>query len=274
MTTPDPMPVQQTADWVAARRAMEYEEPEPFMRDPLAALLVPAGARAVIVGMHGMGISTSAAVIRGRLGDEAVLRAVAEGGRQVVSLGAGSDTRAFRLNLPAELAYFELDLPGQLLAKSRRLEAFPPRCHYTIVEADLTEDWVPALAAAGFRAELPTLWIVEGLLHHLPLPMCDWVLAGLSGASAPGSRFIGDAFDTEFLTCPDNAPVVELVRSMGRSLTAIDDPVAWLAGHGWSAEAHRADRLGTAGHPLLDEPVPPRLADAQTGLNHLYATFG
>ncbi|MCP3803198.1 SAM-dependent methyltransferase [Allokutzneria sp. A3M-2-11 16] len=274
MTTPEPIPVQQTADWVAARRAMEYEEPEPFMRDPLAALLVPAGARAVIVGMHGKGISSNAAVIRGRLGDEAVLRAVTEGGRQVVSLGAGSDTRAFRLNLPADLAYFEVDLPGQLQAKSRRLESFAPRCRYVIVEADLTENWVPALVDAGFRADLPTLWIVEGLLQHLPLPMCDWVLAGLSGASAPGSRFIGDAFDAEFFTNPGNAPVVELVRSIGRSLTAIDDPGAWLAGHGWSAQVHRADRLADMGHPLLDEPIPARLADAQPGLNYLYASFG
>ncbi|GAA4021533.1 class I SAM-dependent methyltransferase [Allokutzneria multivorans] len=272
MTTPEPIPVRQTADWIAARRAMEYEETEPFVRDPLAALLVPTGARAMIVGLHGKGISTNAAVIRGRLGDEAVLRAVVDGVRQVVCLGAGSDTRAYRLSLPGNLAYFEIDLPGQLLTKSRRLEGFVPRSRYAIVETDLTGDWVPALTEAGFRAELPTLWLLEGLLPHLPLSECDRLIARLGSVSAPGSRLLADALDSEFFAAPANAPVVELGRSLGRSLTSIDEPGAWLARHGWTAQVHRADALAGTGHPLLEEAIPPRLAEAQAGLNYLYAT--
>ena len=84
---------------------------------------------------------------------------------QVVLLGAGLDTRAFRLHLPPHLDWFEID-DGDLLAdKETALAAAGarPRCRRRPVAADLAGEWEPALLASGFRPGGRTLWIAEGL---------------------------------------------------------------------------------------------------------------
>lgn len=57
--------------------------------------------------------------LRTRVLDDFLLRSVRTNARQVVLLGAGLDTRAFRLEWPSGVAVFEIDRAGVLAFKSR-----------------------------------------------------------------------------------------------------------------------------------------------------------
>lgn len=95
--------------------------------------------------------------------------------RQVVILGAGMDTRAYRLQCIEGCIVFEVDLPKVLDFKSallkcageeeRRLRAK----QVERVAADLaSEDWFEKLKAAGYEPSLyPTVWLLEGILYYL-----------------------------------------------------------------------------------------------------------
>jgi O-methyltransferase involved in polyketide biosynthesis len=102
-------------------------------------------------------------VVRTRFLDELVLTACAAGCRQVVALGAGLDARAFRLDVPAGLRWFELDTPD-------------------------VAGWQTGLRAAGFRPERPTAWIVEGLLVYLEPGDVERLLRHVGALSSPGSH--------------------------------------------------------------------------------------
>ena len=52
------------------------------------------------------------------------------------------------------------------------------------LEADLREaGWSALLVAAGFRPELPAVWLAEGLLMYLQPPAVDAMLREMAGAS-------------------------------------------------------------------------------------------
>jgi len=55
----------------------------------------------------------------------------------VVLVAAGMDTRAYRLPVPKDVAWFELDRPELLELKDRELAAAVPRCARRPVGVDL-----------------------------------------------------------------------------------------------------------------------------------------
>ncbi|MED6118419.1 hypothetical protein PIB30_002125 [Stylosanthes scabra] len=98
---------------------------------------------------------------------------------QVVLLGAGMDTRAYRLSCLQESDVFEVDFPGVLQVKTTILEAAKESTNeseqilskaksLTRVAADIREnDWLEKLRNAGFLPHKKTIWILEGLLYYL-----------------------------------------------------------------------------------------------------------
>ena len=147
-------------------------------------------------------------------------------------LAAGLDTRAFRLDWPPGALVFELDLPDLHEVKERVLAdaGAVARCERMVVPADLTTDWLGALAARGFNAADPTAWLVEGLLVYLAPDDAARLLATVSRESAPGSRI---AFErgsgAAAVRADDTAAVVSLWHA------GISDPVDLLTEQGWDA---------------------------------------
>ncbi|MGM9490917.1 class I SAM-dependent methyltransferase [Ideonella sp. YS5] len=94
-------------------------------------------------------------------------QALGEGCRQLVVLGAGFDTLSLELSAKeAELHCIEIDHPATQSVKRRAVEgqARPP----AFAEADLVAQPLRcALDAAGFRPELSTLFVAEGLAMYL-----------------------------------------------------------------------------------------------------------
>jgi methyltransferase (TIGR00027 family) len=239
-----------TALGVTHFRAMEDERHDRLFADPLARAFLDADDGApideMVTGLAEAGLAPHI-VVRARFFDDAALAASRLGCRQVVLLGAGLDTRAFRLAWPRGVRVFEVDLPGVLAFKERVLAArrAVPTAERVVVEADLDEAWDEALAAAGHRASEPTVWIMEGLVPLLPAELMDRVMTAVSGRSSLGSRIAFEHVDESFRTLPEQGA---LHGALGRLATAfqahVDDPAAWARAYGWRATVLTAAEVG------------------------------
>jgi methyltransferase (TIGR00027 family) len=240
-------------------RAQESREPEPLFVEPLAAAFVAAALRAPVpagVQLPRLGPARDDGTSQTWNGlryyftqrtpfyDQHLVDAVRSGIRQVAVLGAGLDTRAFRLDLPAEVVLFEVDTEPVLSFKAQVLdqEGAEPTCRRVPLVADLQGDWTSALVAGGFDPAQPTFWLVEGLQMYLERAEADQLLEAITGLSAPGSRTAGEYFNRP----PTRAEVeydtldAEEQATWDLLLTAFRDnqlgrPDDWVAQHGWRA---------------------------------------
>ncbi|KAL6765363.1 S-adenosyl-L-methionine-dependent methyltransferase [Haematococcus lacustris] len=119
---------------------------------------------------------------------------------QVVILGAGLDARAWRLSWPSGTVVFEVDSGALEPLKQRVLGALPLACHarHALV-ADLARPHQlrSALAQAGFQADQPAVWLMEGLIGYLTRRQARRLLRCTYELSAPGSQLI--------MNCPPSA---------------------------------------------------------------------
>ena len=116
--------------------------------------------------------------------DRFVTDALDDGIRQVVVLGAGYDSRAWRM-ARSGVTFFEIDLAvTQADKRSRAPEGGP-----VYVAADLTDlGFVDVLVAAGFRPGEPTAFTVEGVTMYLAEAQLTVLLRSLAGIAGPSSR--------------------------------------------------------------------------------------
>jgi len=114
---------------------------------------------------------------------------------QIMLLGAGLDTRAYRFK-PLELnnhAIFELDFPQIITYKESVLFEEQPLCSLKRIPADLTtEEWLPLLKESGFSKNLPTIWILEGLVYYIELHLCIKLLQNITRLSNEESQIFID----------------------------------------------------------------------------------
>jgi methyltransferase (TIGR00027 family) len=112
--------------------------------------------------------------------------------RQLVLLGAGLDTRAFRLDSLAGVDVFEVDHPATQAYKRRKTAALLPHDlrarSLAFVPVDFERDSLAdALEKAGFRADIPAVWAWEGVVMYLTDDAVRRTLADIASASCPGS---------------------------------------------------------------------------------------
>ena len=134
-----------TAEQNAAFRAAESRRPPGVrqLNDPYAALLLPTGLRILVwassVPIVGGGLywfvetrwpgARSSIIARTRLIDDWLSDAMGAGVEQVVLLGAGFDSRAWRLAALADARVFEVGHPATSAAKRSRLGVSVPTYH-------------------------------------------------------------------------------------------------------------------------------------------------
>jgi len=86
----------------------------------------------------------------------------------VLNLGAGLDTRPYRLALPATLRWVELDFPSIIDLKNTKLAGSVPSCHVERVAVDLLDRSARNTVIARHTADSKrTLFITEGVLPYL-----------------------------------------------------------------------------------------------------------
>jgi methyltransferase (TIGR00027 family) len=160
--------ISDTALWVAMYRAFESERSDALFHDPYARRMAGERGNQIVREIpFGQAIGWSM-VVRTVLMDEIILRCVAQGARCVVNLGAGLDTRAFRLELPADLCWFDLDLPEMVAHRRACLKGETPTCNHTDIAVDLSDGTARKRVLASVHTSGdPVLLITEGLLVYL-----------------------------------------------------------------------------------------------------------
>jgi methyltransferase (TIGR00027 family) len=174
----------------------------------------------------------ASAVARTRLIDDLLGAALADGVNQVVLLGAGYDSRAYRLPAMASARVFEVDHPATQAAKNRLISAHvrPDRySHVRFVPVDLVrDDLATALRGAGFAASERTAVVWEGVTNYLTDEAVDATVRGIVALATGGCRLIFTYVDRAALTGTGGYSGVEewhdAVRRSGEPWTFGFDP--------------------------------------------------
>jgi methyltransferase (TIGR00027 family) len=203
--------ISRTAVWVAAARAIGAREPDPSVRNPdhLAESLLgePSHLHVVHPIVTALGASydeamqdletaglVRAMIIRTRFIDEALERAMAAGATQVLILGAGLDSHAYRCReLLSGARVFELDRQTTLEYKRRRVDEAlggAPE-NLTYVPLDLEEPIPATLARHGYDLSRRTFILMEGVSMYLPEAALQSTLRFVA-AHVPGSSLVFD----------------------------------------------------------------------------------
>ncbi|MFD4872489.1 class I SAM-dependent methyltransferase [Streptomyces sp. NPDC058420] len=243
-------PVEKTALLTAALRAAETRRADRLYADPYAAALVgDAGPRllaeiraATFPADRPRSIPSTPDynAIRTRFFDDLLQRAVREdGATQLVVAPAGMDSRAYRLQWPEGLRYFEVDRPAVLAFKEQRLLGLVPGVDHVTVAVDLTApDWEDRLCDSGYDPKAPSVWLLEGLLYYIPEPDARRTLQRVAACCAPGSRIAADLVNAAALTLPQMRPLLDVFAGWGCPwLFGSDEPEELFARYGFDVRA-------------------------------------
>ncbi|MFF2063336.1 class I SAM-dependent methyltransferase [Streptomyces sp. NPDC058200] len=186
--------------------------------------------------------------LRTRVLDDFLLQSVHVGGaRQVVLLGAGLDSRAFRLDWPPGCVIFEIDQEGVLAFKHKVLGGLSatPKAARVPIPMDLRADWVGALTDAGFDTAAPSVWLAEGLLFYLPITAETYLIDTVDRLSTGGSALAFEVkLDKDLLEYRDSPLYTSTKHQIGIDLLNLfngeprPDSAGDLGSKGWSTAVH------------------------------------
>ncbi len=128
--------------------------------------------------------------LRARAIDHALDAAFARGITQVVILGAGLDTRAYRMQGASQASFFEVDHPdsqSQKRARAGRLHLLAGSLTYVPLDFD-RDSLESELARHGQDAHAPTFWLWEGVVPYLDEAAIRGTLSAIAARSAPGTE--------------------------------------------------------------------------------------
>jgi methyltransferase (TIGR00027 family) len=168
---------------------------------------------------------------RARVAEDAVAAAVAAGTRQVVILGAGLDTFAYRNQNP-DLRVFEIDHPATQAWKRDRLAmaGIEIPATLTLVPVDFeTHDLATELESAAFVRTEPAIFVWLGVIFYLTPSAARATLECIAGQAQP----------------------VEVIFDYLQSASSDEDRAHLQA---------RAERLAVAGEPFFTYFTPEEIA--------------
>jgi methyltransferase (TIGR00027 family) len=131
--------------------------------------------------------------VRTRLIDDLVRQAIRGGACQALLLGAGFDSRPYRLDELRDVSLFEVDHPSTQKAKRQRLQArlgrLPANVHFVPVDFE-KDDLETALLHAGFDTHVAAVAVWEGVVSYLTPAAVDQSFRMLARILAQGSQLI------------------------------------------------------------------------------------
>lgn len=177
--------ISDTARWVAVYRARETDRPDAVFRDPFARRLAGERGEQIANSMPLGRDNDWSMVTRTYLIDQFVADQLKQGVDMVINLAAGLDSRPYRLQLPPNLRWVEVDLPEILDYKENILCDEKPVCSLERFRLDLSnlEARRALFTQLGSKAK-KTLVITEGLIIYLS---ADDVAALAQDLAAPPS---------------------------------------------------------------------------------------
>jgi methyltransferase (TIGR00027 family) len=183
-----------------------YPQGKRLVQDDLALRFLPPGwkgltkltrwspIRALIFNLaerRGRGV-WGGVLCRKRYIDDKLLGALSAGIQAVVILGAGLDTRAYRLAALGTIPVFEVDLPEIIAYKRTKLlklyGSIP--AHVALVPLDFdSQNLARGLASHGYRAEYKSFFVWEGVTQYLSENAVRKTLSSLAQTKS-GSRLV------------------------------------------------------------------------------------
>ncbi|AEV97569.1 hypothetical protein A4D02_30295 [Niastella koreensis] len=242
--------VSDTALWIAAFRALESERPDAAFKDTLARKLAGEKGFQIVEATAIKKYMAFAMTTRTTGIDKLINEAIERGVDTVINLGAGLDTRPYRMPLPVNLHWIEVDFPHMIDYKNQQLANDIPACHLQRIALDLSNDAERKALFARLGAETKrALVITEGVVGYL--------------TNEQGTQLSKDLFATptfQYWIMDYNSGSRRRRRHRGtgalkKMLTKaplqfnVDDPIALFTSHGWKVHDNihildEADRIG------------------------------
>ena len=219
-----------TAEGVALMRAGESKKPanERICYDPLAKMFIRPELIAKLLSLPEEKLEKQRAEVeqvlpghrnsiltRVRYFDDYIQGKIADGMSQFVIIGAGYDSRPYRLEGMDEVKVFEIDLEEtQAIKKSiiqKTLGKLPS--HVSYLPLDITAgDLYSSLVKSGFDGSKAGLFAIEGLLCYLSSEIVLRLLRNIVQNAAPGSVILFDTIPQSLIDGTNPSPVAERLR--------------------------------------------------------------
>jgi methyltransferase (TIGR00027 family) len=159
-------------------------------------------------------------VTRSRYMDDYLSERIRDGIKQLVILGAGYDSRAYRFEqLRDRVRVFEVDsYATQDIKKAKLVKIFGelPN-HVTFVPVDFTRETLEKrLAESSYNEGAKTLFIMEGVAMYLNPEAMDNIMSFVNGYSGSGSSILFDYFYKSVIDGDEELPLATATRAIIR----------------------------------------------------------
>ncbi len=190
--------------------------------------------------------------------EQQVRAAIADGALQVIILGGGYDTLAWRLapEFPA-VQFIELDHPATGRVKARGIQIMGQPQNLRLIQADLGQVSLAQALGECVNVNLPTVWLAEGLFMYLSAMQILRLLQATASLCAPGSRMAFDHFYQQKNGQPALGKTTPLILHW---LSWIGEPIRWSIN-----PSRLAGFVKGSGWNYCPELIPDRKS---TGLEH------
>ncbi len=238
----NPLKPRSTAEGAAALRAAGALEPDPAVRcpDDLAARFL-GGFNITTLAKHRLTRSVLLrrvnAVLPGaypyeiarcKFIDEVTLSEADAGLDELVLLGAGLDSRPYRLaDRLGGLRVFEVDHPASQATKRSRLRrlSVEQSRNVSFVPLDFTRDDLPGeLARAGHDERAATLFIWSGVSPYLPEDAVREILSWVGAHTSPRTSIV---FDAAWASALRSDSDLYGARELARAVASVGEPLRW-----------------------------------------------
>lgn len=231
-----------TAQWTTLIRALELQRPpaERIVSDDFAPVFLSSASRAVLAPLkagapvvhllerHDAVGLASFVLFRHAMIDEHLADELDQGAEQLLVLGAGYDSRAYRF--AGELAgrpVFEVDLPPLSQRKAGIVAAHPDlfggNSIHRVEINFRTQSLEQRLRESGFPVGARTYVVWEGVSPYLSADAVEATLATLRGVCGPGSVLAMDVWSGSA-----GGGALGPVRTLGaKAFGLVGEPLAW-----------------------------------------------
>jgi methyltransferase (TIGR00027 family) len=236
--------------------AVEHNEPpgRRLVDDDLAELFLPAPLQWLVAATRftparrlmvrasewsGPGLWANLACRKRFIGDK-LTEALADI-NAVVILGAGLDTRGYRLTRQVRIPVFEADLPVNIALKAKTVRRVLGQAPLSVrlVALDFEhDDLLTALAEHGYHTDYRAFFICEGVTQYLTEAGVRRTLEGLR-AAAPGSRLVFTYVRRDFIDGTNRYGTRTLYRTVRQRKQLWqfglepDEVAGFIAEYGW-----------------------------------------
>jgi len=168
--------------------------------------------------------------LRKRYVEDQTRKAISEGANQVVILGAGFDSLAWRLSKEnPEIQFVEIDHPETQKPKANAFQQTSDGSseNLCLLSVDFTQQSLKEALedCPDFLRARPTAYVCEGVLMYLDTPDIDKVFEAISQLSGDGSSLLFTAIE------PQGSPTNNVRSLLYTYLKLVGEPIKWTARH-------------------------------------------